>query len=567
MLSTMLHGTRRVRAASIRLAALAALGTLAIPSAPLGAQGAAPFAPTAASVERPQPGVDVLHYDIALTLAPPSSSIEGREVITLLRSRGVRQLRLDAVGLVITSVRVRGVPVEIQRLDSAVVVPMADPVGDTVRVTVEWTATPKDGLVIRSDANGWTAFGDNWPNRARLWLPVVDHPSDKATVAWTVRVPTEYRVIANGVSERVDTAGQPAMATWRYAQAQPIPTYLMVIGVGKLEELSLGATACGAALGGGCVPQSVIFAPAVRAAMPGTFVQAGEIVRFFSSLVGPYPYDRLAHVQSRTRFGGMENAGAIFYAWEIFGNGQPFPPGLIAHETAHQWFGDAVTERAWAHAWLSEGFATYLAAMYAEHVGGDTALRHELAGMRKAVMGSRVSRERPVVDTAQTVLMQLLNTNSYQKGGHVLHMLRREIGDSAFVRAMRAYQARYRNGNALTDDFMHAAEESSQRPLRWFFDQWLRRPGWATVDVRWRQQGDAMELSAEQPAGARGYRLLLPLDIELTDGSVLHRVSEVSESSARLAPQTLPAGAKVRAVRADPRGDLLAAITVTAPTP
>ncbi len=550
-----------------RLTACAlALGVTSVFASRSDAQGAT-FTPTAASVERPQPGIDVLHYDITLGVSPPSSAIEGREVITLVRRRGVRQLRLDAVGLTITRVEVRGVAVALQRLDSAVVVPLADPDGDTVQVTVAWSGVPKDGLVITSDADGWTAFGDNWPNRARLWLPVVDHPSDKATVSWTVRAPVGYRVIANGVSGTVDTAGTPEVATWRFRQAQPIPTYLMVIGVGKLEELSLGATACGASLTGGCVPQSVIFAPSVRRAMPGTFTQADEIVRFFSSLVGPYPYDRLMHVQSRTRFGGMENAGAIFYAWEIFGNGNPFPPGLIAHETAHQWFGDAVTERAWSHAWLSEGFATYLAAMYAEHVGGDTALRRELAGMRKAVLGSRVSRERPVVDTAQTVLMQLLNTNSYQKGGYVLHMLRREIGDSAFVRAMRDYQARYRNGNAMTDDFMHAVEATSTRKLGWFFDQWLRRPGWATVELQWRQQGREVALWAVQPAGAPRYRLQLPLDIELADGTVLHRVVQVEDEGAPMTLQTVPAGATVRTLKPDPRGDLLATFTVTALTP
>ena len=528
----------------------------AVTASTLPAQDAPPFTPTAASVERPQPGIDVLGYAIDLRLTPPAVALEGREVITLVRQRGIVQLRLDAVGLTITRATVGGRAVSVQRLDSAVVVPLDAARGDTVSVGVEWTATPADGLVIRNDKDGWTAFGDNWPNRARLWLPVVDHPSDKATVSWTVRVPSGYRVIANGVSERVDTAALEV--TWRFRHTQPIPTYLMVVGVGKLDEVSLGETACNAGGRRGCVPQSVIVAPSVRAVMPGTFSQAGEIVRFFSSLVGPFPYDRLAHVQSRTRFGGMENAGAIFYAWEIFGNGQPFPPGLIAHETAHQWFGDAVTERAWAHAWLSEGFATYLAAMYAEHVGGSSALEAELAGMRKAVMNSAASRERPVIDTAQTVLMRLLNTNSYQKGGHVLHMLRREVGDSAFVRGMRIYQAEHRNGNALTADFADAIRRTSGRDMGWFFAQWLTRPGWAELAIVWREDAGGLVLDVAQVGAHGAYRLSLPLAITLADGREVERIVAVPADAHATLKVPLGAGMVARAVRADVHGDLLA---------
>ena len=533
---------------------------------PVAAHGQA-FAPTAASVEHPQPGIDVLDYAIRLSVAPPSKQVRGTEVITFVRQRNVMQLRLDAVGLSVSRVLVGSVPVAVQSLDSAVNVPLDRAVGDTVAVTVDWQASPSDGLIIRDDANGWTAFGDNWPNRARLWFPSVDHPSDKATVTWTVRAPAGYRVIANGVPGAVDTVrGAPPVATWRFRQAQPIPTYLMVIGVGKLDEISLGETACGAGPTGGCVPQSVIVAPAVRGVMPGTFVQAAEIVRYFASIVGPYPYDRLVHVQSRTRFGGMENAGAIFYAWEIFGNGQPFPPSLIAHETAHQWFGDNVTERAWAHAWLSEGFATYLAAMYAEHVGGDRALRAELAGMRRAVMNSAVSRERPVIDTAQTVLMKLLNTNSYQKGGHVLHMLRREVGDSAFVRGMRRYQAEHRHGNAMTVDFQRAVEGESQRDLGWFFDQWLRRPGWAELGVSWRMTGPTLEVTVAQVGRYGAYKIALPVALTLADGTEQLRLLEVEATPRTVIAVTLPAGATVRALQADPRGDLLATTTVTGPS-
>ena len=133
----------------------------------------------------------------------------------------------------------------------------------------------------------------------------------------------------------------------------------------------------------------------------------------------------------------MENATAIFYADGLFRRGG-VSEGLIAHETAHQWFGDAVTERFWPHVWLSEGFATYFAALYTQHAHGDTAFRAEMEGLRSAIFKDTVAvARRPVIDTIETDLLALLNVNSYQKGGWVLHMLRSELGDSAFLLGLR----------------------------------------------------------------------------------------------------------------------------------
>ncbi|MBI3790379.1 MAG: M1 family metallopeptidase, partial [Gemmatimonadetes bacterium] len=475
---------------------------------------------------------------------------------------GMAELRLDALNFRKLRTTVAGAVVTPRMLDSGFALPLAQATGDTLVATVEWEVAPADGLIIRGVRDSWTAFADHWPNRARHWLPVVDHPSDKASVSWTVRVPPGFRVIANGIPLSADTTGEAV--TWRFRHAQPIPTYLMVIGAGRLDEVDLGSTACGDARNGGCVAQSVLVQPALRGTMPGTFAQAGPIVHFFASLLGPFPYDRLAHVQSLTRFGGMENAGAIFYAWNIFQSGKPFPVGLIAHETAHQWFGDNVTERAWAHAWLSEGFATYLAAMYTEHAQGDSAFHAELREMRRAVMASAVSRTRPVLDTAQTVLLELLNTNSYQKGGLVLHMLRREIGDSAFVRAMRRYQLTFRDGNALTRDFQAACEAESGQSLGWFFDQWLTRPGWPEIALWWRMEGTTALVTVTQPGKGTPYRVGLPVELTFADGSREFRVLQVPASGGASFRLALAPGQLVRSLRPDPRGDLLAAITLLA---
>ena len=144
---------------------------------------------------------------------------------------------------------------------------------------------------------------------------------------------------------------------------------------------------------------------------------------------------------------------------------------LVAHETAHQWFGDAVTERGWPHLWLSEGFATYLGALYTEHSRGPAAFRAEMDSVRRIVLGAPVVASRPVIDTIETTLMNLLNRNSYEKGGFVLHMLREEIGDEAFFRGARIYQDRHRHGTALTDVLRAAMELAAGRDLKPFFTQ------------------------------------------------------------------------------------------------
>ena len=235
--------------------------------------------------------------------------------------------------------------------------------------------------------------------------------------------------------------------------------------------------------------------PENTAWLPGVFTTAGPIVSLFETLVGPFPYEKLAHVQSSTRFGGMENASEIFYDGKLFDT-QKMSDGLIAHETA--WISGSGTlspNMEWGHVWLSEGFATYFAALWTRSYKGDSAFRAEMNGIRKQVIAAKVVAERPVIDTAQTDLLALLNTNSYQKGGYILYMLHEQMGDSAFFAGIQSYYAKYRNGNALTDDLRAELEESSGLSLKPFFDQWLRRPGFAELTVGWAYDAEEGKIS------------------------------------------------------------------------
>jgi len=206
---------------------------------------------------------------------------------------------------------------------------------------------------------------------------------------------------------------------------------------------------------------------------------------FYIQKFGPYAFEKLANVQSKTRFGGLENAGCIFYYENSVGDKEL--EELMAHEIAHQWFGDAASEKSFAHLWLSEGFATYMTNVYLESKYGEDMLKQRMTTDRRETIEFEKTRFTPVVDTAvKDNYMQLLNPNSYKKGGWVLHMLRRKLGEEKFWKGIRAYYEKYNGGNANTDDFQAVMQKAGEQPLEQFFKQWLYNPGHLQLSAKWK---------------------------------------------------------------------------------
>ena len=477
--------------------------------------------------QQPDP-IDAIHYDFTISLPVSGKSISGNARIDVRRYYQADSVALNLIDLRVDSVLVDGTRCDFSYDKSIIQIPLPPHTTspwDTVHLQIVYNGIVHDGLVIRPDDRGrWSAFGDNWPERARFWIPCVDRPNDKATVTWRVIAPTDRTVVANG--EFLEKVGLPDSSGNKYSltvwkESHPISTYLMVIAVGTLAKYSLPASPTSS---GGRVPvqQSVYVQPEVLDFLPGPFRCANDIVGYFSSIIAPFPYEKLAHVQSSTRYGGMENASAIFYADRGFQN-RTMGPGVIAHETAHQWFGDAVTEKEWSHLWLSEGFATYFQELWDQHEFGDSTFKAEMMRTREEIIRSKVVRERPVIDTLQTDPMRLLDVNSYQKGAWVLHMLRSTLGDSVFYSSLRSYYAKYRDGNALTDDLEQEFENASHKHLRWFFDQWLRRPGFATVSSSWTydEQSKQVHLTVEQSGDFPPYRFPLTCAVVTTAGKLV----------------------------------------------
>jgi aminopeptidase N len=478
-----------------------------------------------------QPGIDVLHYDFSLSLPDNGRVIEGLALITVRRSQPASHFLLDLVGLHVDTVWVNERPVGFERKPDLLDIPLTpsrESSPDTLLVAVRYEGEVMDGLIIHADEKGrWYAFGDNWPARARYWLPTVDQPGDKATVSWNIAAGSNRKVVANGelIEEKTLSAkagsGSHDQTLTRWKTTRPIPPYLMVIAVGPLVKYDLGLTAPGLSEFPPGVRQSVYVVPELADYPPGPFKKAGEIVEYFARTVAPFPYEKLAHVQSFTRYGGMENASAIFYANDLF-EGRSTNTGIIAHETAHQWFGDAVTPRSWGHLWLSEGFASYFEQLWVEKSEGSDAFRRGMMRLRNELMYSRVTHNRPVIDTLQTDLMQLLNANSYQKGAWTLHMIRGLLGDSLFFAGIRAYYDRHRHGTATTDDLCESFEQVSHSKLRWFFDQWLRRPGFPELSVGWSYSDVLHHVTVDISQSQRtpAYRFPLTIEVHTPEGKV-----------------------------------------------
>jgi aminopeptidase N len=469
--------------------------------------------------------VDVLHYKFIVGLTDEGDTIQGNTTISFVVLSNDTTVSFD-----LTSVNMHGKGMKVLSVDAYTnpyvlstfsqvgeklfIHNKAFKKGNTASVKILYKGIPDDGLIISKNKYGdRTFFADNWPNRAHHWIPCNDQPDDKSSFEFLVAAPSKYQVISNGslIVEHQDMSRAEGLAPngfrlWHWEEDIPSPTKVMVIGVAKFATKIFEDSPKG-------VPVSAWVYPQDSTKGFYDYALSTDILKFFSSYIAPYPYNKLANVQSKTIFGGMENASCIFYEENSI-TGTRSCEDLLAHEIAHQWFGDMATEKSFAHLWLSEGFATYFTDLYFEHKYGREAFLKRLKEEGVQAVEFAKSSTHPVVDTTSN-LMSLLNANSYQKGAWVLHMLRQEVGDSIFHKIIRAYYNQFKGGNADTRDFETVAEKVSGYDLRWFFDQWLYRPGCLRLKVTVMNTNEGVHFTVEQ-LQKELYAFKLPVSIETT---------------------------------------------------
>jgi len=420
---------------------------------------------------------DVIRYEFRVKLNDSTDIIQGNSTATILfkeRTGSVdfflRTSDRTGKGMNVAGVLSDGFETKWSHTGDilTVLMPVEKNAGDSVHITISYSGVPADGLIISKNKYGRrTFFSDHWPDRAPYYLPVCDNLADKAKVDFIIIAPYHYRVVANGIlTEESNIDNFNRLTHWR--EDVPLPVKVMAFGAAPFA-----ATLSGFA---GNIPVWAWVFQENREAGFSDYKPAVKVMNFYDSLIGPYPYEKLANVQSKTIFGGLENASCIFYS-ENSVTGQGRAERLIAHEIAHQWFGNSVTEREWSHIWLSEGFATYLTTVYMEMNYGREMLETGMRQSRTTVLRYAEKNKKPVIDSTITDLMDLLNANSYQKGAWVLHMLRRETGESNFWKGLRLYYEKFRNSTALSSDFRQIMEQVSGKDLQRFFYQWLEVPG------------------------------------------------------------------------------------------
>jgi len=441
-----------------------------------------------------QQKIDVLHYRFHIQLNDANDNMNCVASISVKFLKAVDAISFDLIGLTGNGKGMKTGKVLGPQVTGSVQTPEKITIqcarafnpGDTATFTIPYNGVPADGLIISKNKYGRrTFFADNWPDRGHNWMACVDNPADKASVEFIVTAPEHYQVVSNGLLvEETNLKNAEKRTHWR--EDVPVPTKVMVIGVADFAVNLSGMI-------DNCIPVYSWVYPEDRDQGFHDYGLATEILPFFIRNVGPYGYKKLANVQSKTTFGGLENANTIFYMENsITGRGDI--ETLLSHEIAHQWFGDMATEKSFSHLWLSEGFATYMAILYMEYKYGADTARSMLREDREKVIEFVETSDRPVVDEASSY-MELLNANSYQKGSWILHMLHRQLGDSIFWKSVRSYYATYAGKNADTRDLQQIFEKISGKNLSGFFRQWLYTAGIPKLDLSWSYQPGEKKLS------------------------------------------------------------------------
>src|SRR5262249_33424926 len=324
------------------------------------------------------------------------------------------------------------------------------------------------------------------------------YPNERATSEVVATVPEQYLAISNGKLLEVRHDPQARLKTYHWRQEIAHPAYLMTLVVGDYVEIADGYDG---------IPVLYYVHPGREEDARRAFGNTPRMVQFFSEKIGVrYPYEKYAQVAvTDFIFGGMENTSATTQTAETLHDARAHldfsSDPLVAHELAHQWWGDLLTCRDWAHGWLNEGFATYFEALWMEHDKGAAEFRYTLQQEAQEYF-EEDSKEyrRPIVCNLYQDPIELFDRHLYQKGGLVLHMLRSALGDRLFWKAMQHYCVKHYGQSVITSDLQRAIEETTGRNLDWFFDQWIYKAGHPelSVEYRWDEEAKLAHVTVKQ---------------------------------------------------------------------
>ncbi|MFI5890637.1 M1 family aminopeptidase [Actinoplanes sp. NPDC051513] len=408
-------------------------------------------------------GYDVSGYDLKVRYDPAKRELTGTATITAAATQDLSRFDLDLAHLTASKVTVDGAAAAAKDDGNELVITPATGlrIGKTFTVVIDYGGTPGqlanktlgDGGWLSSGTDGALALGQ--PESASTWFPVNDHPSDKATFALAITVPDGLTALSIGVPGPRNSAG--GWTTWRWTESSPLASYLSTVVIGKYRVTTT-------------THDGKPMVTAVPASLPATgpaaksMARTGEIADFLATKFGPYPFDSYGGIvvdDNRIHY-ALETQSRPTYGQGFFSSDPN--PTVVAHELAHQWFGDSVALERWQDIWLNEGFATYAEWLWQEHEGTES-------------IKDNFERTYAGFDWTQAPgdpgVAHLFGSAVYDRGGMTVYALRLKIGDAAFGKLLTTWTSEHRDGNVDTADLITLAETISGQDLDTFFRAWL----------------------------------------------------------------------------------------------
>jgi aminopeptidase N len=471
---------------------------------------------------------DLQHSRIALRFDLDQKKVIGEVTHSLAVLRdSTSKIVFDSAGLTIQSVTVNKSAAKFETKDDKLIIPLATAAhaGEKFDITIRYEAKPTKGLYfILPDKDYPDRPKQVWTQGesedTRYYLPTYDYPNDRLTTETILTVPASWITVANGKLVSVSEAAN-GMKTWTWKESQPSSTYLITVVAGEFDEVKDSWRG---------MPVTY-YAPKGRGdRLSINYNRTPQMIDLFSKKLGvDYPWEKYAQsMVDDFVAGGMENSSATTNTSMSLQHPKLAPEfptgqdGLISHELGHQWFGDLVTCKDWGDIWLNEGFATFMEFVWTEsHFGKDQA-DYERWESAQQWFGQANLYGKPIVrhdfnDSGE------FDGNAYAKGGWVLYMLRRELGEDAFYRGLKHYLEVNRGKNVVTADLAKAIEESSHTNVDQFFDQWLYGAGAPKFDLSYKYDDAkheiALTVKQTQKVEGRVGLFHIPTEVEITTAS------------------------------------------------
>lgn len=487
--------------------------------------------------ETPNRTYDVVHYKIAVTLHEQTKSVDGTTSIKLTPLLdGIRSIELEAADMKIKRVRVGNQDARFQSTPFRLTVDLPKPAspGEILTLSVEYSCTPRQGLTFNLPDSAYPhkrpqiwSQGEDTTNH--YWFPCYDHPDDKATSEVFGTVNSRYTLLSNGRLLGVTEDKKNKTKTFHWLQDKPHSSYLIMIAAGEFAILHDRV---------GKLPLEYYVYPDDTANARMTFKHTPSMIRFFDKATGyQYAWDKYAQIILQDHFGGMENTSATTLAdnWSVPDpriRSDVTPTSLIAHELAHQWFGDLITCKDFRHLWLNESFASYYDPLWHEQEWGRDEFDYMMyQNQLPGIIVDSTQGRKPIVS------VESYGTNIYPRGASVLHMLRFVLGDDAYHRSISHYLHKFQFQPVETNDFKNAIEEETGQNLQWFFDEWVYKAGHPVFDLssRWDEDKKTVFLSVNQIQKMDSLTgvFKMPVDIEVVTsaGSKTYRVGILTQDT------------------------------------